>query len=71
MPTFLFKCPSTGYRVQGFVAQEDETTDPGVFVPVNCPVCSLLGVLVVIVLLFGSTLFTLNKACKTGYHRSF
>ena len=40
MPTFLFKCPSSGYRVQGFVAQEDETTDVGVFVPVNCPVCA-------------------------------
>jgi hypothetical protein len=40
MPTFLFKCPSSGYRVQGFVAQEDETTDHDVFVPVNCPVCA-------------------------------
>jgi hypothetical protein len=34
------KCPSTGYRVQGFVAQEDEPADPGEFVPVNCPVCA-------------------------------
>jgi hypothetical protein len=39
MPTFLFKCPSTGYRVQGFVGQEDESDD-GTFVPVNCPVCA-------------------------------
>jgi hypothetical protein len=39
MPTFLFKCPSTGYRVQGFVAEEDNVQE-GTFVPVNCPVCA-------------------------------
>jgi hypothetical protein len=37
--TFLFKCPYTGYRVQGHVAAEDEAADEGTFVPVNCPVC--------------------------------
>ena len=28
----------------------------------------LLGVLIVIVLIFGSTLSIMNKACKSGYH---
>jgi hypothetical protein len=40
MATFLFKCPYTGYRVQGHVAAEDEAADEGTFVPVNCPVCA-------------------------------
>ena len=30
----------TGYRVQGHVAVEDEETEEGTFVPVNCPVCA-------------------------------
>jgi hypothetical protein len=40
MATFLFKCPTTGYRVQGHVELEDEAAEEGTFVPVNCPVCS-------------------------------
>jgi hypothetical protein len=27
MPPFLYRCPNTGYRVQGFVA--DDTSDEG------------------------------------------
>jgi hypothetical protein len=40
MATFLFKCPQTGYQVQGHVSLEDESAEDGTFVPVNCPVCA-------------------------------
>ena len=38
MPLFLYLCPQTGYRVQGFSA-EDTSEDRHVFEPVTCPVC--------------------------------
>ena len=38
MPLFLYRCPQTGYRVQGFSA-EDASEDRHVFEPVTCPVC--------------------------------
>jgi hypothetical protein len=40
MATFLFKCPNTGYQVQGYVGPEDEPVEDSTFVPVNCPVCA-------------------------------
>ena len=35
MPPFLYRCPNTGYRVQGFFAVED-VSDPE---PVPCMIC--------------------------------
>jgi hypothetical protein len=40
MAIFLLNCPNTGYQVQGHVGPEDEPTEEGTFVPVNCPVCA-------------------------------
>jgi hypothetical protein len=39
MPLFLYRCPKTGYRVQGFVA-EDTSVDSHIYEPVTCPVCN-------------------------------
>jgi len=41
MITFLYRCPNTGYRVQGFVAEE-ATEDGGKFKPVQCVICQRL-----------------------------
>jgi hypothetical protein len=38
MPLFMYRCPNSGYRVQGFVA-EDTSEDDHVYEPVTCPVC--------------------------------
>ncbi len=38
MPLFMYRCPKTGYRVQGFCA-EDVSEDQHVYEPVTCPVC--------------------------------
>jgi hypothetical protein len=39
MATFLFRCPLTGYNVQGFVA-EDGDDDADTFHPFSCPACT-------------------------------
>jgi hypothetical protein len=38
MPLFMYRCPYSGYRVQGFVA-EDTSEDGHIYEPVTCPVC--------------------------------
>ena len=38
MPPFLYRCPNTGYRVQGFVA-EDVSEDPERYEAVTCLAC--------------------------------
>jgi hypothetical protein len=38
MPLFIYRCPNSGYRVQGFVP-EDISEDDHVYEPVTCPVC--------------------------------
>ena len=38
MPLFIYRCPTTGLRVQGFCA-EDTSEDRHVYEPVTCPVC--------------------------------
>jgi len=40
MPPFIFRCPNTGFRVQGFVPDDDasEETDD-VFLGVTCLAC--------------------------------
>jgi hypothetical protein len=41
MPPFLYRCPNTGYRVQGFVA--DDTSDDGErYEAVSCIACDRL-----------------------------
>jgi hypothetical protein len=34
----MYRCPKTGYRVQGFSA-EDISEDQHIYEPVTCPVC--------------------------------
>lgn len=41
MPLFLYRCPNTGDRVQGFSA-EDISEDQRTYEPVTCPVCHQL-----------------------------
>ncbi len=38
MPLFLYRCPKTGYRVQGF-SPDDVTDDRHFYESVTCPVC--------------------------------
>jgi hypothetical protein len=38
MPPFLYRCPNTGYRVQGLVA-EDVSEDPESYEAVTCTAC--------------------------------
>jgi hypothetical protein len=41
MPPFIFRCPNTGFHVQGFAQDDDlsEGADDDVFVGVTCLVC--------------------------------
>ncbi len=41
MPLFMYRCPNTGYRVQGFSA-EDISEDQKTYESVTCPVCRQL-----------------------------
>jgi hypothetical protein len=38
MPLFMYRCPTTGYRVQGF-ASEDTSEDYHIYEPMTYPVC--------------------------------
>jgi len=38
MPTFLYRCPNTGYRVQGFVAEET-SEDSKSYEAITCIAC--------------------------------
>lgn len=38
MPPFMYRCPNTGYRVQGFVAEE-VSNDADTYETVTCIVC--------------------------------
>jgi hypothetical protein len=38
MVLFLYRCPTTGLRAQGFVA-EDVSEDQHTYEPVTCPAC--------------------------------
>jgi hypothetical protein len=43
MPPFLYRCPNTGFNVQGFASDEDESEGAGdVFVGVTCLACGFL-----------------------------
>ena len=39
MPLFVYRCPITGHRVQGFSA-EDTSEDHHTYEPVTCPACN-------------------------------
>jgi hypothetical protein len=41
MPLFMYRCPNTGYRVQGFSA-DDISEDRHSYESVTCPVCHLV-----------------------------
>jgi hypothetical protein len=41
MLLFMYRCPQTRYRVQGFSAA-DTSEDRHVYEPVTCPVCHLI-----------------------------
>jgi hypothetical protein len=40
MPPLLYRCPATGYRVQGFTAEEVSNDDVETFVTVTCIGCN-------------------------------
>ena len=40
MPPFLYRCPITGFNVQGWVADDPTEGGDETFVPVNCVVCT-------------------------------
>jgi hypothetical protein len=43
MPTFIYQCPNTGYKVQGFVADDpecDEDAEQDAYEAVACTVCA-------------------------------
>jgi hypothetical protein len=39
MPTFLYRCPNTGLRVQGWIANGPTERDEDSFEAVTCPAC--------------------------------
>ena len=39
MPTFLYRCPNTGFNVQGWVADDPAENDDDGYEAVTCPVC--------------------------------
>ncbi len=41
MPPFMYRCPNTGYRVQGFAAEEI-SENAETFEPVTCLLCQQL-----------------------------
>lgn len=40
MPPFLYRCPVTGFKVQGWIADDPTEDNDETFEPVNCTVCS-------------------------------
>ena len=39
MPTMLFRCPNTGYRVQGWIAEEASDGDDNTYESLTCLAC--------------------------------
>jgi len=39
MATFLYHCPTTSRKVQGWVAEDAAVEDARTFVPINCLAC--------------------------------
>ena len=38
--TFIYRCPTTGYKVQGFVAEDPTADGETAFLPVTCTICA-------------------------------
>ena len=38
MPVFLYRCPNTGFTVQGFTA--DDATNDDTYEPITCTACT-------------------------------
>lgn len=38
--TFLYRCPITGYNVQGFIADDPAEQNGPVYEPVTCAICT-------------------------------
>jgi hypothetical protein len=45
MSPFIYRCPNTGYRVQGYTANEVAQTDPSEYLTVLCTVCQEIHLL--------------------------
>lgn len=39
MTAFLYRCPVTGYKMQGFVADDPTEKDGNVYEPLTCTLC--------------------------------
>ena len=39
MATFLYQCPTTSRKVQGWVEEDATVQDAGTFIPVTCLAC--------------------------------
>lgn len=42
MPTFLYRCPNTGLRVQGWISDDPTEQDDDSFETVTCPACGCI-----------------------------
>ena len=40
MPTIIFRCPDTGLKVQGWIADDPDIEDGESFEPVTCVACT-------------------------------
>lgn len=40
MPAFLFRCPTTGLRVQGWIADDPTERDENSYDAITCAVCT-------------------------------
>ena len=39
MPTFIYRCPNTGYQIQGFVADNGTERGANTFEAIECVLC--------------------------------
>ncbi len=39
MPAFVYRCPNTGFRVQGYSPEQTSDNDPNRFEAVTCVMC--------------------------------
>ena len=40
MPTFIYRCPKTGFKVQGWLAEAVGPAEPDTYQAVACTVCN-------------------------------
>jgi hypothetical protein len=39
MPSIMFRCPNTGYRVQGWIAEDASDADENTYESLTCAAC--------------------------------